>query len=289
MSDAPLPPFSRSRIRFFRAEDRAISVLGWGLMLFTAVYFLLPIAISVIQSFNDSRTGRFPPANYSLRWYWDFFGSLRWTSALMNSLVIALGTMVLSTVTGVMVSWAFTRYRFALKGALYSVLIIPLFMPGVVLGLGIAGMFGMAAPFGLNLQGSRLLIIIAHSLWAMPLVVMLMDATFKTIDFAMIEAAADLGARPMRTFFEIVLPTVSTGILSACVMAFVLSLNEFYMALLLADRDSQTLPVLMWLSLRSGSSPVLSVAAVVLEVLMIVGMLGVALALRKRSVAVHAN
>jgi ABC-type spermidine/putrescine transport system permease subunit II len=79
-----------------------------------------------------------------------------------------------------------------------------------------------------------------------------------------IEASYDLGGRPARTFFEIVLPMVSIGIISSALFAFVISLNEFVMALFLTTRDSQTLPVLMWLSLRSAGSPRLAVAAVIL-------------------------
>jgi ABC-type spermidine/putrescine transport system permease subunit II len=105
---------------------------------------------------------------------------------------------------------------------------------------------------------------IAHSLWAMPLVFMLMEATFRTIDHRILEASYDLGGRPVRTFFEIVMPMVSTGVVSSALFAFVISLNEFVMALFLTDRDTQTLPVLMWLSLRSAGTPRLAVASVIL-------------------------
>ncbi|MFC5415886.1 ABC transporter permease [Dongia soli] len=74
----------------------------------------------------------------------------------------------------------------------------------------------------------------------------------------------DLGGKPLCTFFEIVLPSVSAGIMSSALFAFVISLNEFVMALFFTDRDTQTLPVLMWLSLRSAGTPRLAVAAVIL-------------------------
>jgi putative spermidine/putrescine transport system permease protein/spermidine/putrescine transport system permease protein len=141
---------------------------------------------------------------------------------------------------------------------------LPLFMPGVVLGLGVAIAFGGIKIAGFQLYGSRLLVMVAHSLWAMPLVFMLMEATFRTIDHRIVEASYDLGARPLRTFIEIVVPSVSTGIVSSALFAFVISLNEFVMALFLTDRDTQTLPVLMWLSLRSAGTPRLAVAAVIL-------------------------
>ena len=141
---------------------------------------------------------------------------------------------------------------------------LPLFMPGVVLGLGVAIAFGGLQIGNYSIYGSRELVMIAHSLWAMPLVFMLMEATFRTIDYRVVEASYDLGGRPIGTFFEIVVPMVSTGIISSALFAFVISLNEFVMALFLTDRDTQTLPVLMWLSLRSAGTPRLAVASVIL-------------------------
>jgi ABC-type spermidine/putrescine transport system permease subunit II len=134
----------------------------------------------------------------------------------------------------------------------------------VVLGLGVAIAFGGFSIGGYSVYGSRELVMIAHSLWAMPLVFMLMEATFKTVDYRVVEASYDLGGGPVRTFVEIVLPMVSTGVISSLLFSFVISLNEFVMALFLTDRDTQTLPVLMWLSLRSAGTPRLAVASVIL-------------------------
>jgi putative spermidine/putrescine transport system permease protein/spermidine/putrescine transport system permease protein len=207
---------------------------------------------------------RFPINDWSLKWYRDFFGSPQWTDALMNSIVIAAGTAVISTTSGILAAWAFERFHFPFKDLWYLLIMLPLFMPGVVLGLGVAIAFGGLQIGGYSIYGSRELVMIAHSLWAMPLVFMLMEATFRTIDYRVIEASYDLGARPARTFFEIVIPMVSTGIISSALFAFVISLNEFVMALFLTDRDTQTLPVLMWLSLRSAGTPRLAVASVIL-------------------------
>lgn len=172
--------------------------------------------------------------------------------------------MVISTFAGSLAAWAFQRYRFRLKQLIYILIMLPLFMPGVVLGLGVTATFGGVSIGGYNLYGSRLLVMLAHSLWAVPLVFMLMETTFQTIDPRVVEASSDLGAGPFRTFFEVVLPAVSTGILSCAMFSFVISLNEFLMALFLTTRDSQTLPVLMWLSLRSAGTPRLAVGTVIL-------------------------
>jgi putative spermidine/putrescine transport system permease protein/spermidine/putrescine transport system permease protein len=99
----------------------------------------------------------------------------------------------------------------------------------------------------------------------MPLVFLLMSAVFRMQDPRLVDAALDLGARPWRCFFEVVVPIAETGIVSSALIAFVISLNEFVMTLLLTGRDNQTLPVLMWLSLRSAAAPGLAVASVILS------------------------
>ncbi len=241
-----------------------LRILAIAFTAFIVGYILIPILVTLVMSFNDASMIRFPITTWSLKWYQDFFGSAQWTDALKNSVIIAFGTAIISTTAGVLCAWAFQRFHIPFRNAIYILIMLPLFMPGVVLGLGVAIAFGGLSFAGYNVYGSRELVMIAHSLWAMPLVFMLMEATFKTVDYRVVEASYDLGGGPVRTFFEIVLPMVSTGIISSLLFAFVISLNEFVMALFLTDRDTQTLPVLMWLSLRSAGTPRLAVASVIL-------------------------
>jgi putative spermidine/putrescine transport system permease protein/spermidine/putrescine transport system permease protein len=245
-------------------EPLVFRVLVVAFTVFIIGYILVPIVVTLLMSFNDAAMIRYPITSWSIRWYEDFFGSEQWTDALRNSILIAFGTALMSTTSGVLCAWAFQRFTIPGRDAWYILILLPLFMPGVVLGLGVAIAFGGLSIGGFSVYGSRLLVMVAHSLWAMPLVFMLMEATFKTIDYRVVEASYDLGGGPARTFFEIVLPLVSTGIISSLLFAFVISLNEFVMALFLTDRDSQTLPVLMWLSLRSAGTPRLAVASVIL-------------------------
>lgn len=245
-------------------EPKMLRVLTAAFAVFIVGYILIPIVVTLFMSFNDAAMIRFPITTWSLKWYQDFFASGQWTEALLNSIVIAIGTTVISATAGILCAWAFQRFTIPFRDTLYILIVLPLFMPGVVLGLGVAIAFGGLQIGSYSIYGSRELVMVAHSLWAMPLVFMLMEATFKTIDYRIVEASYDLGGGPVRTFFEVVLPLVSTGIVSSAIFAFVISLNEFVMALFLTDRDTQTLPVLMWLSLRSAGTPRLAVASVIL-------------------------
>ena len=247
-----------------RRSPNMLPALGAAFTVFITAYILIPILVTLVMSFNEAAMIRFPIAGWSLKWYQDFFASGQWMDALRNSIYIAVGTSIISTIAGVLAAWAFERYPIPFKNFFYVLIMLPLFMPGVVLGLGVAIAFGGLHIGDYSIYGSRELVMIAHSLWAMPLVFMLMEAAFGTVDHRVVEASYDLGGRPFGTFFEIVIPMVSTGIISSALFAFVISLNEFVMALFLTDRDTQTLPVLMWLSLRSAGTPRLAVASVVL-------------------------
>lgn len=252
-------------LRAPRIGPRLLRALAAVFTLSLVAYILIPVLVTLAMSFSGAAQLRFPIRSWSLSWYAEFAASPQWTGALINSLIIATGTAVMSTLAGVAAAYAYTRYTLRFSTALYVLLMLPLFMPGIVLGLGVALTFSRFSIGGYSLFGSPLLVMIAHSLWAMPLVFLLMEAVFRMTDRRVIEAAQDLGCPPLRTFFEIEVPMISTGLISSLLFAFVISLNEFVMALFLTDRDTQTLPVLMWLGLRSAATPQIAVASVVLS------------------------
>jgi ABC-type spermidine/putrescine transport system permease subunit II len=252
-------------LRTPRIGPRLLRAIAAVFTLSLVAYILIPVLVTLAMSFSGAAQLRFPIRSWSLGWYAEFAASPQWTGALINSLIIATGTAVMSTVAGVAAAYAYTRYTLRFSTLLYVLLMLPLFMPGIVLGLGVALTFSRFSIGGYSLFGSHLLVMIAHSLWAMPLVFLLMEAVFRMTDRRVIEAAQDLGCQPLRTFFEIEVPMISTGLISSLLFAFVISLNEFVMALFLTDRDTQTLPVLMWLGLRSAATPQIAVASVVLS------------------------
>ena len=265
-----------------RLERRMLGLAGGALLVSVAVFVLIPIVVAVVLSFSDGRLLRFPITGWSLRWYGDFFSSVQFMQALQNSLLIASGTTLLSVPVGAFAAWTLRRHFARRRRVARFALMLPLFVPGVVLGLGLAISFGSASVMGWPLYGTRLIVILGHSLWAMPLVFMVMETAFQSLDESMIEASADLGAPSWRTGIEVVLPSVSTALFASTLFSFVVSLNEFYMALFLTTRDTQTLPVLMWLSLRSAGSPRLAVAAVVLLFVVILALALIYLTTRRR-------
>ncbi len=249
------------------AQGSLLAALHKAHVAFVLAFIWIPIGLTSIMAFNDGGFLSLPIRGYSLRWFKEFFTSPLWVDALVNSLLVASSVAVLATLVGTSAAYAFNRFRLSRRSFWYFLALLPLFMPGVVLGLGLLISFG-----GL-LQGTLLFVILAHALWAMPLVFMVMEATFRQVDRRILEASWDLGATPLRTFAEITLPMVLTGLVSGALFAFVVSLNEFIMALFLTTRDTVTLPVLMWQSLRSAGTPILAVAALILVLIVLTALL----------------
>lgn len=232
-------------------------------VLLFAAYVLIPLTITALMAFSDDNIIRFPIRGWSLRWFGEFFGNRQWLTAAGNSLKIAIMTAVLSILLAVPAAYGLSRSRRA-RNRLQTLLLLPLFVPAVVLGVSVAIGFGNVTVFGVSLYGSPLLVACAHTLWALPLAITVLEPSFTTLDRSLVEASGDLGASPLRGFFTVSLPLISTGLVSATLFAFITSLNEFIMALFLTTRDSQTLPVLLWLSLRSSATPQLAVAVTLL-------------------------
>ncbi|MFA5122696.1 ABC transporter permease [Zavarzinia sp.] len=241
-------------------------VFAWahrGFAVLFALYVLLPLGITAVMAFSDDNIVRFPIRGFSLRWFGEFFANPQWLGAAWNSLQVALLTAVMSMALAVPAAYALALRRGG-RPLLQTVLLIPLFVPGVVLGIAVAIGLGDIGMFGGPLFGSKFLVACAHTLWAMPLAITVLEPAFQTLDRSLVEAAGDLGASPLRVFFGVTVPLLLTAVVSAGLFAFITSMNEFIMALFLTTRDSQTLPVLLWLSLRSSASPQLAVASLVL-------------------------
>ena len=244
-------------------EDRAFGYLHRAFAALFILYVVIPLGITAVMAFSDDNVIRFPIRGFSGRWFGQFFNDAQWINAAWNSLHIAILTAFMSMVLALPASYALANGKKA-RPVLQTLLILPLFVPGVVLGISVAMALGSVSLFGYDLFGSKFLVACAHTLWALPLAITVLVPTFETLDKSLMEAAGDLGAPPLKAFFNVIMPVAMTGIVSAGLFAFITSLNEFIMALFLTTRETQTLPVMLWLSLRSSATPQIAVASFVL-------------------------
>lgn len=235
------------------------SALFKGFYAVVMLAMLAPLIIVIGTSAAKSGHLTFPPKQLSATWYEQFMRESRWITALVNSAITATGTMVLSTLLGVTAALGVHGTDSRWTNALVPLALLPLLIPAVVIGITLL-MF--LSEF--NLQQTYLGIVLAHSLWATPLVFFIMQAVLSRFDWQLKEAGTDLGADPLRTFSEIVLPNIRHGIFASAMIAFIISLQEFIMALFLSGYGTRTVPVLAWISLRQTLSPLISVVSTVL-------------------------
>ncbi|WP_232688464.1 ABC transporter permease [Halobacterium zhouii] len=253
-----------SRVTRERAED-ALFRAGYWLVFAVA---MLPIVVVFVTSFQQGQYLTFPPSEFSLQWYTQFFSSSKWLSAVRDSIIIGVGASVLATTLGVTGSLAVQRSDSVLARILPPIILLPLLLPPVVIGLTLLIYFN-----SIGFMNAYLNIIVAHTLWATPLVFFIMQSVFARFDWSLRDAGMDLGASPGRVFYHVVLPNVRSGVIISGVVAFIVSLQEFIMALFLKSFTVKTVPVLAWQSLQSSLTPIVSVVSTFLVGASVLGVL----------------
>lgn len=240
------------------------------------VFLLAPVFVVIATSVSPTSAVAFPPSGVSSRWYASLLESDQWMRAIRNSLLVATGTALVSTALGVSGALGVRRLSGRVAGLITGIVLVPLLVPGVVLGVTLLVFFSE-----LGRQQELWTLIAAHSLWATPLTYSVMRATFARFDWQLRDAALDMGAGRVRAFWEVVTPNVTAGLLAAALIAFVVSLQEFVMTLFVSGRDTRTVPVVAWNSLRNSLDPLVSVTSTLLvaAVLLVVAVAGVAVGL----------
>ncbi|MFC4540583.1 ABC transporter permease [Halosolutus amylolyticus] len=247
---------------------------------FRAIYaamfavMLAPLAIVVSTSFSNAGYIAFPPDELSMRWYGEFASDTEWLRAIENSLIIGVGTMIFSLFLGTTAAFAIQGTNSRWADYVVPIVLLPLLIPAVVIAVALLMFLSR-----FDLQQSYAGIILAHSLWATPLVFFIMQAVFSRFDWELKDAAMDLGAGPTRTFAEVILPGVKHGIVASALVAFVISFQEFIMALFLSGYATQTIPVLAWVTLRQVLNPLISVVSTLMIAAVIVLLIPASLAL----------
>ena len=214
------------------------------------VVFLLlyaPILVLVVFSFNDggslsSYTG------FSLRWYGELFRDNVALESLKNSLFLATASSLLATALGTFAALGLDRMRNRyLKAAINSVTNVPMMNPDIVTGVSMMLLFvAFGGILGLGDVLGKWTMLIAHTTFSLPYVILSVLPRFKQFDRTLREAALDLGCTPSQSFFKVELPAIVPGIVSGLVMAFTLSLDDFVISHFVSSPDFQTLPLYIY-------------------------------------------
>lgn len=226
-----------------------------GLCVIAFAYLLLPIFVVVAAPFGDTGYLAFPPQGLTLRWYAAALHDTRFLDGLRVSLTVGTMAAAISTIIGVLAAYALTRYRFRGRSLIEALFLSPLILPTLVLAVALSLLFTR-----LGIEPSLGRLVAAHVVVCTPYVIRVSTPVLKRFDRTLEEAAQNLGATPLQTFFLVLLPVVRPAIVAGAVMAFITSFDEVVLALFLAKPGQPTLPVMIYSAVQLGFEP--TVAAV---------------------------
>ncbi|WP_199512009.1 ABC transporter permease [Nucisporomicrobium flavum] len=217
-------------------------------------WLTLPVLIMILFGFNDT-PGRYNQTweGFTLKWYGRVFELDELTRALVTSLLVALATMLIAGALGTGIGYALGRYRFRGSGVLNLVMFAAISSPELVMGASLLTLF---VSLGVGL--GAVTITIAHVMFSISFVAVLVRARVLTLDRSIEEAAADLGANPWTTFWRITFPMILPAVGSGMMLAFALSIDDFVVTNFTAGTTT-TFPLWIWGSTRVGLPPQVNV------------------------------
>lgn len=245
-------------------------------LIFVLMY--VPIVVVVIFSFNESKL---PVAftGFSLKWYQQLFANEDMLEALVNSLVLGVLSCALSAVIGTLGAVGLSRIHWKTKGAMEYISILPLMIPEIILGMVLMAFFYMLGlPFGM------LTLLIGHTVFCVPYILMEVKARLVGMDPALEEAARDLGAGEFRTFWDITLPLIMPAVISGSLLAFAMSMDDVVISIFVNGPRLSTLPIKVYTQLKTGVTPEINaLCTVMLAVTLLVFLLHTLLGKKKNT------
>jgi putrescine transport system permease protein len=240
-------------------------------------FLYLPIAILVINSFNDSRLVTIW-GGWSLRWYRELLNDTAMQDAAWVSLRVAVLSATVATVLGTLAAVALTRGRRFRGRLLFSGMIYaPLVMPEVIIGLSLLLLF-----VALELDRGFWTIVIAHTTLTLCFVAVVVQARLTTFDMSLEEAAMDLGCPPLRTFLTVTLPLIWPAVAAGWMLAFALSLDDLVLASFVTGPGATTLPIRIYSEVRLGVKPQINAVCTIMIAVVALVLIVASLLTRRR-------
>jgi spermidine/putrescine transport system permease protein len=213
------------------------------------LYIYVPIVILIVFSFNNQKLN-ISWHGFTWHWYDVLFRDQQVRLATGNTLIIAVISTLVATIVGTLAALAMQRYRFPGYNASEALMYIPIVIPEVVMGISLLVFFVLV-----NLKLGLVTITLAHIAFNIPFVALVVRARLHGYDYAIDEAAMDLGANEMTTFRRVTLPTIMPGILSGAMLALTLSLDDYVITYFTAGPGSTTLPLRVFSMVRFMVTP----------------------------------
>lgn len=247
------------------------------------VFLYAPILSLIIFSFNESKLVTVW-GGFSLKWYGELLRNPQILGAAWISLKVAAITATLAMVLGTLAAYVLMRFsRFRGRALLTGMTTAPLVMPEVITGLSLLLLFvSMEQLIGWPAGRGMVTIIIAHVTFAMAYVTVVVQSRLAGMDESLEEAAMDLGARPVRVFFDVTIPVIAPALVAGWLLAFTLSLDDLVVASFVTGPGASTLPMIVFSKVRLGVSPDINALATLIIAVVAIGV-GIATFLMRRS------
>lgn len=196
------------------------------------IFLYAPILLLPIFAFNNSTVVAFPLMGFTTQWFQNVWNNSDLWEAVRNSLLVAVTASVLATALGIFAARASTRYDFPAKGPLMGLIMLPMVLPDMIMAMAL-----LVVLLSIGVQLSLVTVIMGHVLICTPFAVAILTSAFQSLDKSLEEAAYDLGEGPISTFYLVILPLVTPGIISALLISFTISLDEFVISNFLGSKD----------------------------------------------------
>lgn len=217
------------------------------------IFLITPTLIVIPMSFSNSQYLEFPPETWSTRWYANFFGSKEWMQAARTSIQTAFLTMLVATPVGVLAAYGLHTSRIPFVRAAFVLMITPIMVPLVLVAIG-----AFYAYVQLNLLYTVTGLVMAHTVLALPLVVIVSGSALKGYDMSQEQAARSLGAPRWKAFLTVTLPQIRFAVVTSALLAFLTSFDEVVVAMFISGGDNPTLTRNMFNALRDQIDPTIA-------------------------------
>ncbi|MDR2310641.1 MAG: ABC transporter permease [Brucellaceae bacterium] len=233
----------------------------WISLSISIAFLALPLLLVLPLAFNDSSFLTYPMEGFTFDWFYHVYQEAIWSKALLNSLIVALGAMIVATLIGGLAAIGVLLTGRLAQVILTALFVSPLVLPSIVIGVAFAYSFGR-----MMIAGSYTSIILAHAILGAPLVFLSVMTSLKLLNPDLDRAAASLGASRTHRFWRITLPLTAPGFIAGAIFAFITSFDEVVVALFLVSPDTTTLPIALFASLRDRLQPTIVVVALLLSI-----------------------
>jgi putative spermidine/putrescine transport system permease protein len=253
-----------------------LSALSRGILIalvgFILIFMYVPLLVLVLNSFNESNISSWPIQGFSFKW-WEFASTYEpIRTALLNSLIVATGSMIIASILGTLVAFALKGFDFFGKGTVNLLVVLPIALPGVVTGVAFSNTYNtFLSPAGFNIGYFGM--IVAHATFCIVMVFNNVFARLKRMNPSLQEASADLGAGLWQTFRLVTFPQFRTSFVAGALLAFALSFDEVVVTIFTAPPGVDTLP--LWILKEMSRPNQASVVNVVATVVILISLIPV--------------